>query len=314
VNRVLVTGAGGFVGTPCVGALVDAGYEVHGVLPTGVTGPGQPGVTWYSADLLDPAQVRDVMSETRPSHLLHLAWFVAHGDYWTSPENLRWLQAGLDLAREFADAGGRRAVMVGTGAEYDSSSPPFVEEVTPLRPATLYGAAKAGLHLGAKAYMAGRGLSFAWAHLFYLFGPHEASDRLVPSAIDALLKGQPFVCRNPEDVRDFLYVDDVASALVALLSSDVQGDVNTASGEAVKVRTLINEVASELGRNDLVRCLEAPHQGIAPSVIAADTHRLTREVGWAPPHTRREAITATVAWWRQRQRARDGGSDALPDL
>lgn len=98
MKRVLLTGATGFIGADCVPLLLDAGYEVHAVIPGGVE-PGDARVFWHSADLLDSAQTRVLLQDVRPTHLMHLAWFVAPGEFWRSPENLRWLQAGVKIGR-----------------------------------------------------------------------------------------------------------------------------------------------------------------------------------------------------------------------
>jgi nucleoside-diphosphate-sugar epimerase len=284
MKRVLVTGASGFIGSHCVPLLAEAGYEVHGVVPEGV-GPNASGVTWHAADLLEPDQVHRLLADVSPTHLLHLAWLVAPGEYWKSTENLRWLQSSLDLAREFADAGGERSVMAGTCAEYAQSAEPLVEGVTPLRPMTLYGACKSALHAATDAYFAERGVSSAWGHIFYLYGPGEHPNRLVPSVIRALTEGKTFVCQHPNDIRDFLHVDDVASAFVALLGSAIEGAVNIASGEPTTVGSLVNIVAVGLGQ--------------VASVVVGSASRLRDEIGWVPKLGNDTGIAATIAWWER---------------
>lgn len=293
MNRVLLTGASGFVGSNCLPLLLEAGYEVHAVAPDGVE-HGDARATWHTADLLDTGQVHALLAEIRPTHLLHLAWFVAPGEYWRSTENVRWLKAGLDLAREFADAGGQRSVMAGTGAEYAPSAQPVVEGVAPLRPTTLYGACKAALHLSSSAYLSERGVSNAWGHIFYLYGPGENPVRLVPSVIRALRAGERFECKHPNDVKDFLHVEDVAGAFVALLGSEVDGEVNIASGEPTTVGDLVRTVAEVMGRPDLVE-----YRSTAPeeSRVVGDNVRLRRDVGWAPRLSRDDGINGTVSWW-----------------
>lgn len=298
MKRVLVTGATGFIGAPCVHYLAEAGYVVHAAAlaaPEGTDGE----VTYHDVDLLDTAQLRSLIHDVRPTHLLHLAWYVAPGAYWTSPENLRWVKAGLDLVQAFADEGGVRAVMVGTCAEYEQSAMPLVEGVTPLRPTTLYSAAKAALHLTSQAYFAERAVSMAWAHLFYLYGPNEYPSRLVPSVIRALKSGEQFECAHPSDARDFLYVDDVADALVHLLDSEARGDVNIASGEGIRIDALLAEIAAEIGAPELVSCSE---HAVETLPVVADVGRLRREVGWAAKRTRAEAIRSTIEWWSSQDR------------
>jgi nucleoside-diphosphate-sugar epimerase len=311
MNRVLLTGASGFIGSHCLPRLLDAGYEVHAVAPAGVE-PGDPRATWHVADLLDADQMHALLARARPTHLLHLAWFVAPGEYWRSAENVRWVQAGLDLAREFADAGGRRSVMAGTGAEYAASAELVVEGVTPLRPTTLYGACKAALHLASSAYLSERGVSNAWGHIFYLYGPGENPARLVPSVIRALRAGERFECLHPNDVRDFLRVEDVASAFVALLDSDVEGDVNIASGEPTTVGDLVTAVAEALGRPDLADCRSAEPEA---SRQVGDNTRLRREVGWARRWARGGALESCIAWLDNRPGEEEGGvPDAMPSM
>ena len=92
MNRVLVTGASGFIGSRCMPLLAGAGYEVHGVVPEGVE-PNASGVTWHVADLLEPDQVLRLFADVRPTHLLHLAWLVAPGEYWKSTEKVCSLSA-----------------------------------------------------------------------------------------------------------------------------------------------------------------------------------------------------------------------------
>jgi nucleoside-diphosphate-sugar epimerase len=293
VSRVLLTGATGFIGSNCLPLLLEAGCEVHAVVPEGAE-YGDARARWHTADLLDAGQVHSLLAHVRPSHLLHLAWFVAPGEYWRSTENMRWLQSGLDLAREFADAGGERSVMAGTCAEYATSNEPLVEGVTPLRPTTLYGACKTALHVSSAAYFSERGVSSSWGHIFYLYGPHEHPRRLVPSVIRALTAGETFVCQHPNDVRDFLHVEDVASAFVALLGSEVQGDVNIASGEPISVGDLVAAVAQAVDRPDLVDYRPTVPEA---SRIVGDNSRLRREVGWAPRLSRGEGIERTAGWW-----------------
>lgn len=294
MSRVVLTGATGFIGMPCLRQLLAAGHEVHAVVPPGVEPTDVTGATWHVVDLLDAEQVHSLLAVVQPTHLLHLAWFVAPGDYWASTENIRWLQAGLELMREFADAGGQRAVMAGTCAEYAPSSELLVEEVSPLRPATLYGAAKTSLHIGAAAYFAERRVSFAWGHIFYLYGPREHPSRLVPSAIRSMLTGVPLQIARPNDVRDFLHVEDVASAFVALLGSGVEGDVNIASGEPVTVGEIVAEIARACDGSDLATYSSEPQE---PAITVGDPTRLVREVG----HVRRwnlcDGVRDTVEWW-----------------
>jgi nucleoside-diphosphate-sugar epimerase len=70
------------------------------------------------ADLLDVAALEGVVARSRATHLLHLAWYVAHGKYWASPLNLRWVDSSVRLVEAFCQAGGEKVVGAGTCFEY----------------------------------------------------------------------------------------------------------------------------------------------------------------------------------------------------
>lgn len=296
VTRVLVTGGSGFVGRHVLAALADRSLEVHAAAIDEAV-PEAALATWHRVDLLSPRDVRRLIEEVRPMHLLHLAWYAAPRLYWTSRENLRWLRATIDMAEAFFDTGGGRFVGAGSCAEYDWSSGHCDEAATATRPATLYGACKlsAGEIVGALARQSGA--SAAWARLFFLYGPHEHPDRLVSSVVRALLAGREAPCSDGGQVRDFLYIKDAAEALVATLLSDVSGPVNVASGTPTSVRALVSGVAHAIGRPDLIR-FGALGSDPAPRLTAA-VSRLADEVGWSPRYSPDNALAETIDWWRR---------------
>src|SRR5215813_7085503 len=140
MNRVLVTGATGFVGRQCLAPLSKDGWEIHATSLKGSVVDAPASVNWHEIDLLNADRVAGLLAEVRPTHLIHFAWHAVPGDYWTSQENFRWVQASLVLFRVFASCGGRRAVVAGSCAEYDWRYGYCSETVTPGSPATVYGA------------------------------------------------------------------------------------------------------------------------------------------------------------------------------
>ena len=190
MSRVLVTGAGGFVGRAAVAALRARGHEVHGVARTP---PADVEVdTWHGTDLLGSGACAALAGEVRATHLLHLAWTTTHGQYWTDPANLAWARATSELVEAFAAAGGSRAVVAGSCAQYAwNAAPPasaLLSETRSARtPATLYGVAKETTGELLEAWSTIAGLSFASALLFFPYGPHEEPKRLVPSVARRLL-------------------------------------------------------------------------------------------------------------------------------
>ncbi len=260
------------------------------------------GVHWLDGDLLDPAVITRALADARPEQLVHLAWYVAHGRFWSAPENIEWVQASLGLLRAFADAGGRRALLVGSCAEYAWGSQEDLEELrSPLDPQTLYGASKDALRRIAGSYAAEVGFELAWARLFFLYGPREDPQRLVPAVIRSLLAGERVATSAGAQVRDFMHVQDVAGALAALLGSDVQGPVNIASGAGVSVGEVLDVIGDLTGRADLIDRGARPAPASEPARIVGSAGRLTREVGFQASTSLPEGLEATIRWWRERQ-------------
>jgi nucleoside-diphosphate-sugar epimerase len=305
MKRVLVTGASGFLGRHCCTLLADRATEVHGA---GRARDRLPAAGACALDLLDSVRTQETLARLRPTHLLHLAWIATPGVYWMAPENGRWVQASMHLLECFARCGGQRAVVAGSCAEYEWCHTVYREHETPTRPATLYGACKNALREAAESYCRGSGVSLAWGRLFFLYGPHERPGRLVPSAIDALLRGVPTDCTGGQQLRDFLYVQDAAQALVELLASAAQGPVNIGSGAAITVAEVVGSLGRIAGRPDLVRLGTRPTPTGEPPCIVADCRRLREEVLWRPRWPLTAGLEHTVAWWRtQRDQTRHAG-------
>jgi nucleoside-diphosphate-sugar epimerase len=284
-RRVLVTGAGGFIGRQAVPLLRDHGFEVHA--------PSRA-----EADLLVPGVPAALIQRVRPTHLLHLAWNATPGQFWTASDNLDWVAASLALFRAFAATGGTRAVCAGTCAEYDWSHGELDEVSTPCVPATLYGVAKDSLRRLLAA--SPEGVRFAWGRVFFLYGPYEAPARLVPHVITSLLAGREALCGDGLVERDFMHVADVAAALVALLESDVEGPVNIASGQCVRLRDVIRSIGTQIGRPELIRLGARSSPANEPPRLAASVGRLTEEVGFRSIRALDEGIADTIGWWAGR--------------
>jgi len=293
--RVLVTGASGFIGTPAVEELVRSGAEVHSL---GRRDPAIPGCTQHHVDLIETADLAPRVAQVKPTHLLHLAWVTTPKLLWTTEENLDWVAASLRLVRAFAAAGGRRAVLSGTGAEYSWGEHVLDERDTPLLPATPYGQAKASLFQILQKFGPGLGLSLAWGRVFFPFGPREKPGRLLPDTIRALLEGRPAELTDGLQLFDFMLVDDVASAFVQLLGSDVEGPVNVASGTVRSVRSVVEAFAARLGRGDLLRFAARSRDPWEVPAVRAAVSRLREEVGFTPRYDWDEAVDRTIEWWR----------------
>ena len=298
MKRVLVTGATGFIGRHCLAPLQASGYEVHAVTSKPAFADDH-NATWHQADLLDRQQIGPLVETVAPTHLLHLAWVVDPGTAYVSADNYRWLQSTLDLATEFARCGGQRMTVAGTCYEYDQTYGLCSEERTPTCPDTIYGTCKNALRELLAAFCPTHDISLAWPRIFFLYGPGEHPRRLVSSVANALLRGEPANCSHGKQLRDFLYVEDLGEALVALLESDVQGPINIGRGSPVELRQIVGKLGELIGRPDLIRLGAIPARTHEVPLVMADTTRMRQRLDWAPRFDLESSLKRTVSWWKQ---------------
>lgn len=303
MKRVLLTGATGFVGCHFLPSLAEKGFEVHTVsrspLDADLENSNKIDVHRHQADLLDLKQTAELIEKIRPTHLIHLAWQIEHGRHWMAKENFQWVNASVALFEQFIARGGQRAVCAGTCFEYALTDEIYSEDETPIKPQTVYGKCKAALQLLLAALAQKEDISVAWGRLFFTYGTHDRSNRLIPYVIRALLENEPALCSHGSQIRDFLYIEDVADAFVSLLDSEVTGEVNIASGVPVTLKEIILKAAEMTGNRDLVKFGAIDAAPNEPPQIVADVGRLQREVGWQPKWSLDAGLAKTVEWWRE---------------
>lgn len=297
MKKVLLTGASGFIGKHTIPFLLSEGYEIHAITRT--IQDFHPHVTFHKVDLFDENKISKLLSQIKATHLLHFAWYTVHGKYWSSEFNLDCVRSSLKLFQEFIAQGGQRIVAAGSCAEYTWGKNLCDEFSTPLKASTLYGSCKASLYQLLEAYCQQKNVSFAWGRIFFLYGPHESKERLVPSIILKLLKRENAPCSHGHQIRDFLYVEDVAHAFVSLLSSDIQGAINIASGEELTLRHIIDAISTKLDGRERIQygVLNASSD---PPVISANIHRLKNELKWSPTHSLENGLDLTIEWWKNK--------------
>lgn len=282
--RVLLTGATGFIGSHVARELLRRGHEVHATLRPGAD---RRRIADLDALRVHPGGIDEV--PVRPDLAVSLAWIATPGKYLTSPENRDCLEATRRLLARLEC----RAVVAGTCFEFDTSLGRLRED-SPTKPTTLYAQCKDELRREVE-----RRPDSAWVRFFYQYGPWEDERRLVPSVIRSLLRGEEAKISPGGQARDFLHVEDVASAVCAVAESRLAGCVNIGSGEAPTVKEIAAAIGEAVGRPELLRFGAVPYYEGEPMLIVAD-NAVLRSTSWAPRWTLREGLRHAVDWWRAR--------------
>ncbi len=255
INKVLVTGATGFVGRQVVRVLSATGVQLRLVVRKGTTAVADlpaNGCEIITSENLFAESSQWWFEQCKSVDIVvHLAWYVEPGQYLQSSKNMDCLMGSLSLARGAVQAGVKRLIGVGSCLEYDLSAGVLGVD-TPLKPMTPYAGAKVALYFGLEHWLPSHSVEFAWCRLFYLYGEGEDPRRLVPYLRSRLEKGESVELSSGHQVRDFLDVVDAGRMIGDVVLSDQTGPVNICSGVPVTVRQLAEQIADEYGRSDLL--------------------------------------------------------------
>jgi nucleoside-diphosphate-sugar epimerase len=243
VTGVLVTGATGFVGSALVRRLVAGGSDV--VAPTR-----------SELDLLAVSEkdLAQFVERASVSYCIHAAWYTNHADYLTHEVNREWLAASLRLVRACE---GLRFVGLGTCLEPD----------------TLYARSKLDLAIGLGDY----GANFAWARVFFVYGPGDRPGRLIPEMMERFGRGERAGPKFGGLRRDYIHVDDLADQIVRIARSNVRGSFDTGTGQAPTLSEIYAAGAAAFGRPELAEA--NAETGGQPPLIQADMMRFRAFVG-----------------------------------
>lgn len=288
--RIVVTGGAGFIGAHLVHHLAASGARVwvYDNFSVGRRATLDPVIARYgceviAGDVTDAPAVQALVATVQPHRIFHLAAIHFVPQCEREPvaalaTNVLGTQAVLGAA-EFAP--GCRVVFASTGDVYAASDAPH-GETSPIGPLTLYGLTKvSGEHLVRRAVR--RGTDARIARLFNVFGPGDRTPHVLPDILSGLANGGPLALGCLDAVRDYVYVEDVVRALVAL--ARYEGDervFNIGTGEGRTVRELVDAVVGAWGQEVTVVTDPAKLRPIERPVLVANACLARVELAWTP--------------------------------
>lgn len=294
-EKVLVTGGTGFIGRNVVDELIKRGYEVHSLVYPPFA-PEKDGLVQYEMNLLDKESLEEFFKNHSFENLIHLAWYVGPKCH-VHDLNLDWSIATLNLLKFFKESGGKKFLGAGTISEYEYKYGYLVEDQTPTDPQTLYGNSKNAIFNIAKVYCKQNNIDFKWPRIFNLYGPAEKPQRLMPSVINACLKGEDVKVSDCLKFQDYLHVEDTACGIVDVFEADIQGAVNICSGKPVQLRTIVEKIAelTNFKGNILWGAIPA---AFGDDLVCGNNEKL-KSIGWKPKYDLETGLIQTINWWRE---------------
>ncbi len=312
-KTILVTGAGGFIGSHLTERLVRDGHEVRVfVRYNGRDDRGQidrldaeiqKAIEVHRGDLRDPEAVRKAV--VGRSWVFHLGALIAIPYSYQNPldvvqTNVLGTAHVLDACRGSETL--ERVVLTSTSEVYGTAQYVPIDEKHPLRGQSPYAASKIGSDALGESYHRSFGLPVAILRPFNTFGPRQSARAIIPTIISQALSRPVVKLGSLDPRRDLTYVKDTAAGFVAIASCDAALGrvVNIGRGEDVTIGELVERIGARLGRPIVVETDAARVRPAASEVgrlLAGNA--LARELmGWRPHYSLDEALDETIAWVR----------------
>lgn len=299
MKKILVTGATGFIGSNCIELLIKRDYEIHAISRNSIDNSNNNNIFWYKIDLFDVNEIERIFKEVRPSHFMHLAWKMETGLMLNSEENEKWLYLSQNLIDLFYQYGGERILVSGSCFEYDLTHNNICHEKTQLIPNSSYGISKMKLYQYLKSICDKKNLSYVWGRIFFTYGPGQKAKSLVPYVVGNLCNNNIVETTDGNQIYDYLYVEDIALALILLLESPHQGAVNISSGNPLTLKKLILKIAEIFERKDLIEFGVKPRPKDSPDYIVGDNTLLKKITSWNQHFELNEGIKKFINFYKK---------------
>lgn len=308
-KRVLVTGAGGFIGHHLVRRLVHEDARVRafvrynsasdwGLLET--LDPDVRGrVEVFPGDVTDPTRVTQALADCEI--VLHLAALIAipysyRTRYSFTATNMLGTQNVLEAALQTRPA---RLVCTSTSEVYGSAQVRPMPETHPLSPQSPYAASKVAADMTALAYHRSFDLPVTLLRPFNVFGPGQSARSVIPAIIIQALDGDTLELGATDTVRDFTFVTDTVEAFLRAGHDGPPGEViNVGTGEGRRIADVVTAVGEALGKRLTVRTTQERLRPKASEVSAleCDAGRARSILGWEPKVAFKEGLKQTIDW------------------
>ncbi|MEM6321136.1 MAG: NAD-dependent 4,6-dehydratase LegB [Bacteroidota bacterium] len=312
-NKILVTGADGFIGSHLVEELVLLGYEVKAFcyynsfnswgwldsLPKDVLDK----IEVFTGDIRDPNGVRTAMRGC--SEVFHLAALIAIPYSYHSPDSYvdTNVKGTLNVLQAARDLEVNRILVTSTSEVYGTAQYIPIDEKHPRQPQSPYSASKIGADCMAESFFRSFDLPITIVRPFNTYGPRQSARAIIPTVITQLINGfEEIKLGDLTPTRDFLFVKDTARGFIEIAKSDelIGEDCNIATCSEISMQELVDTLIDLVNPSAII---VQDKQRIRPKKsevfrLYGDNKKILKHTQWKPQYTLREGLAATVEWFR----------------
>jgi NAD dependent epimerase/dehydratase len=311
-KKVLVTGAGGFLGSHLCEALVDAGAAVTALVRYSSRSD------WGNLEHLAPEKrdrLRVVSGNVEDAHFVlraveghevvfHLAALITIPYSYVAPSSYPRtnVEGTLNVLEAARFHGTPRVVHTSTSETYGTAQYTPIDEKHPLQAQSPYAASKIGGDKIAESYWRAFGVPVATLRPFNTYGPRQSARGVIPSIVCQALAGRDVRLGNAKPVRDLTYVRDTVAAFMAIATCDgaIGEVVNVGSGSGVSIAELARTILALVGKEVPVVVDEERVRPESSEVyeLVCDNRKAAKLLGWSPTVALEEGLTRTIEFVR----------------
>ena len=315
-KKILVTGAGGFIGSHLVDALVDKGADVTAFVHynaqnnwgwlDGRYNPDHETIHVVAGDITDHTFVKKVVAEQQI--VFHLAALIGIPYSYVAPESYfnTNVKGTLNIMQACREVGIERVIHTSTSEVYGTAQYTPIDERHPLQGQSPYSASKIGADKIAESYYCSFGLPVVTIRPFNTFGPRQSTRAVIPTIITQALNSDTVKLGSLEPVRDLTYVADTVRGFLMLAESDntIGKTISTGTGRGVSIGELaemiimiVNPDAKIIINEDRTRPLESEVMK-----LVCDNSLIRNLTGWQPKYTLEEGLKLTIEWMKDHKK------------
>lgn len=279
MGKIIITGAGGFIGSELTRKFVESGYDVIAIsVVFNLAFPEDTRIQKHCVEINDANKLLEILPADEYEAFYHLAWRGVNGSEKAYPQiQIDNVKLTLGCAEVAQKIGCKKFLCAGTVAERAVESLSNIEKTSG---GMMYGVAKHTTHLMLETYCKNIGLTFVWMQFSNIYGPQNKTGNLVSYTLGELTKGNEASFGPALQPYDFIFVDDLIEAVYRLGTNKTQKNFYIiGSGKPRILKDYLVQIGQEYGREDLIKIGIRPDDGIKYSFDMFDIDDLVQDIG-----------------------------------
>ncbi|MDI1305928.1 MAG: NAD(P)-dependent oxidoreductase [bacterium] len=294
--RIIISGSGGFLGNAFMGFCKKKGYPFLILKRNGKTTISElENQVVYFKSLLEEDLINNI-KKFNPTVFVNFAWKDVGSNNRDSIDQFRNINLVLESVELAHLVGCSKWLGLGSQAEYGLKNHQ-INENEDCVPISNYGKAKLASSIAALRLCESLGIQGIWARVFSVYGENDHPNALIPTLINKMILNEEVNVTECNQIWDYLYIDDAIEAIHSLISKNVSGVYNLASGHDIILKKVVNLIKKETKSNSIINFGAVPFSENSVRQLSADNSKINQKTNWQSETSLEEGIKKTVSYY-----------------